>query len=95
MLAKRIIAHFMILLIALPPQAVMADMLTQNTLGTTGQAAGTAADTSTATANAVNPAVAAARGPRCRTGHAHAQHSGATIRAGHAGGCTRCCCHHE
>lgn len=62
MIAKRIIAHLMILLIALPPQAVMADMLTQNTLGGAGgAAAGTPADTSAAAANAANAAAAAAQ----------------------------------
>ena len=62
MIAKRIIAHLMVLLIALPPQAVMADILTQNTLGGAGgAAAGTPADTSAAAANSANAAVAAAQ----------------------------------
>ena len=61
MIAKRIVAHLMILLIALPPQALMADMLTRNTLGGAAGAAGTPADTSGANANAVNPAAAAAQ----------------------------------
>ncbi|MFM2168243.1 MAG: hypothetical protein RIS79_2614, partial [Verrucomicrobiota bacterium] len=62
MIAKRLIAHLMILLIALPPQAVMADMLTQNTLGGAGgAAAGTPADTSAAAANSANAAAAAAQ----------------------------------
>ncbi len=59
MIAKRIIAHFMILLIILPPQAVMADMLTRNTLGGAGGAAGVPADASAANANSVNAAAAA------------------------------------
>jgi filamentous hemagglutinin len=59
MIAKRIIAHFMILLIILPPQAVMADMLTRNTLGGAGGAAGVPADSSAANANSVNAAAAA------------------------------------
>ncbi|MBL9182613.1 MAG: filamentous hemagglutinin family protein [Verrucomicrobiaceae bacterium] len=62
MIAKRIIAHLMILLIALPPQAVMADMLTQNVLGGAGgAAAGTPADTSAAAANSANAAAAASQ----------------------------------
>lgn len=61
MIAKRIIAHLMILLIALPPQAVMADMLTQNTLGGAGGAVSTTADTSAAAANSVNAAAAASQ----------------------------------
>ena len=61
MIAKRIIAHFMILLIILPPQAVMADMLTRNTLGGAGGAAGVPADSSAANANSVNAAAAASQ----------------------------------
>jgi filamentous hemagglutinin family protein len=61
MIAKRIIAHFMILLIILPPQAVMADMLTRNTLGGAAGAAGVPADSSAANANSVNAAAAASQ----------------------------------
>jgi filamentous hemagglutinin family protein len=60
MIAKRIIAHLMIPLIALPPPALMADMLTQNVIGGTANL-GTPADNSAAAANSANAAAAAAQ----------------------------------